>query len=164
MGRKLKIYLDTSTISYLQEEHSPDKMAATRKLWAKFEEGFFDVFLSQTTMKELGRCPEPKLSVLLGYLSKIQYKVLDIDQAVMSLAQKIVEEGVLTRTSLDDCAHIAAAAINGCDCVVSWNFRHMVRQRTIDGVRRIVAPEGYGGLEIITPWALLGKGDASYEN
>ena len=33
MGRKLKVYLDTSVISHLIQEDVPEKMADTRKLW-----------------------------------------------------------------------------------------------------------------------------------
>lgn len=32
MGRKLKVYLDTSVISHLIQEDVPEKMADTRKL------------------------------------------------------------------------------------------------------------------------------------
>jgi len=31
MGRKLKIYLDTSVISHLMQEDAPEKMADTKK-------------------------------------------------------------------------------------------------------------------------------------
>ena len=35
-NRKLKVYLDTSVVSYLQQEDAPDRMAETLKLWKKF--------------------------------------------------------------------------------------------------------------------------------
>lgn len=34
--RKLKIYLDTSVISHLQQEDVPEKMQETRELWEEF--------------------------------------------------------------------------------------------------------------------------------
>lgn len=37
MGRKLKVYLDTSVISHLMQEDVPEKMADTRKLWKCFK-------------------------------------------------------------------------------------------------------------------------------
>lgn len=37
MGRKLKVYLDTSVISHLMQEDVPDKMEDTRKLWEMLE-------------------------------------------------------------------------------------------------------------------------------
>ena len=38
--RKLKVYLDTSVVSYLQQEDVPDRMAETLKLWKKFMTGW----------------------------------------------------------------------------------------------------------------------------
>lgn len=43
MGRKLKVYLDTSVISHLMQEDVPEKMADTRKLWEMFQKGVYDV-------------------------------------------------------------------------------------------------------------------------
>jgi hypothetical protein len=37
--KKLKLYLDTSTISYLDQDDAPDNMAETRLLWDKIKAG-----------------------------------------------------------------------------------------------------------------------------
>ena len=37
MNKKLKIYLDTSVVSYLQQEDVPEKMEITNRLWELFE-------------------------------------------------------------------------------------------------------------------------------
>lgn len=37
---KLKIYLDTSVISHLQQEDVPEKMQETRELWEQFKAAF----------------------------------------------------------------------------------------------------------------------------
>ncbi len=49
MNRKLKVYLDTSVISYLEQEDVPEKMADTKRLWEMFKEGKWDVYLSAVT-------------------------------------------------------------------------------------------------------------------
>jgi len=53
--RKLRIYLDTSVISYLQAEDVPEKMASTLKLWNEIMEGKYDVIMARESivMKEL---------------------------------------------------------------------------------------------------------------
>ena len=53
------------------------------------------------------------------------------------------------------CQHIAAAVINNCDCIISWNFKHIVNIKTIRGARAITNLEGYKGIDIINPSALL---------
>ena len=65
MDRKLKVYLDTSVISYLQQEDAPERMKDTLALWAQFEVGKYDICLSQVTLDEVGECREPKRTVLL---------------------------------------------------------------------------------------------------
>ncbi len=64
MNEKLKIYLDTSVISYLAQEDLPEKMESTKNLWEKFKAEKYDLYLSTVTLQELDDCPEPKRSIL----------------------------------------------------------------------------------------------------
>jgi hypothetical protein len=45
--------------------------------------------------------------------------------------------------------------IGGCDCIISWNFKHIVNIKTIRGVRAITNLKGYKSIEILNPSALL---------
>jgi len=58
--------------------------------------------------------------------------------------------------SFDDCRHIAAALVSGCDIIASWNFKHIVNARTIRGARIISAAEGFKDIIICSPTMLLG--------
>ena len=51
--RKLKVYLDTSVISYLSQEDTPERMKDTLELWKDFANGKYDVYLSQVTLEEI---------------------------------------------------------------------------------------------------------------
>lgn len=153
--RKLKVYLDTSVVSYLSQEDAPERMKDTLKLWKDFVNGNYSIYLSQVTMDEIGKCSEPKRSLLYDYLSDIEYTKLEINAEVVELAQKIIDMGILKPKSFDDCQHIAAAVVNGCDCIISWNFKHIVNIKTIRGVRAITNLEGYKGIDIINPSVLL---------
>lgn len=153
--KKLKVYLDTSVISHLMQEDVPEKMADTLKLWDMFKEGKYDVYLSTVTLKEIQECPEPKRTKLVDYLNEIQFATLDITEDVEKVANKIIDMGILTKKSFDDCQHIGAAVINECDCIISWNFKHIVNVKTIRGVRAITNLEGYKMIEIWNPSVLL---------
>lgn len=50
MDRKVKVYLDTSVISYLQQEDAPERMKDTLALWAQFEVGKYEICLSQVSL------------------------------------------------------------------------------------------------------------------
>ncbi len=152
---KLKVYLDTSVISHLMQEDVPEKMSDTLKLWEKFRKGDYNICLSTVTLEEVSQCSEPKRSSLLSHLAQISYTLLPVNDSTLTIAQKIIDIGILTEKSFDDCQHIAAAVTSNCDCIVSWNFKHMVNIKTIRGVRAITNLVGYRSLDIITPSALL---------
>ena len=85
--------------------------------------------------------------------------MLEITEDVMVVAKKIVEMGILSQKSFDDCQHIGAAIVNECDCIISWNFKHIVNVRTIRGVRAITNLEGYRMIEIWNPSVVLESGE-----
>lgn len=153
--KKLKVYLDTSVISHLIQEDVPEKMADTRQLWEMFRNGRYDVYLSTVTLEEIDDCPEPKRGRLYDYLKQIDYTLLRVDDDVSEIATQIIEMGILTKKSYDDCQHIGVAIINECDCIVSWNFKHIVNIKTIRGVRAITNLKGHKPIEILNPSVLL---------
>ncbi len=155
MGRKLKVYLDTSVISHLMQEDVPEKMADTRKLWEMFQNGVYNVCLSTVTLREINKCSEPKRSDLLAYLSKIEYETFEVTDEALRVAHQIISMDILTKKSFDDCQHIGVAVVNECDCIISWNFKHIVNIKTIRGIRAITNLDGYKPIEIWSPSVLL---------
>ena len=153
--RKLKVYLDTSVISHLLQKDVSEKMADTRQLWEMFREEKYDVYLSTVTLEEIEDCPEPKRSQLLSCLEQINYTLVQINSNVAEIAEHIIEMGILTKKSYDDCQHIGAAIISECDCIISWNFKHIVNIKTIRGIRAITNLKGHKPIEILNPSVLL---------
>ena len=154
---KLKVYLDTSVISHLYQEDAPEKMTDTRQLWEMFREEKYDVYLSTVTLEEIEGCPEPKRSQLFDCLEQINYTLVQINSTVAEIAEHIIEMGILTKKSYDDCQHIGAAIISECDCIISWNFKHIVNIKTIRGIRAITNLKGHKPIEILNPSVLLGS-------
>lgn len=157
--RKLKVYLDTSVVSHLMQEDVAEKMADTRKLWEMFKAQQYEVYLSTVTLEEVSECPEPKRSQLREYLEQINYTIIEINDEIESVAQKIIEMGILTKKSFDDCQHIAAAVVEECNCIISWNFKHIVNIKTIRGIRAVTNLKGRKPIEILNPSVLLESGE-----
>ena len=153
--RKLKVYLDTSVISYLDQDDAPERMQETQALWKRFEQGEFEVYLSQVTLDEIERCPESKKNILYDYLGRITFTTLEVDEESTRLTRMIVGLSILKQKHVADCQHIAIAVANGCDLLLSLNFKHMVNVKTIRGVRAVTNLEGYKGIDIVIPSALL---------
>ena len=151
MQRKQRIYLDTSVISYLDQQDAPERMAETHRFWELVKNGEYSVFISSVVDDEISRCYEEKRKTLNTYLSEIEYDKVEIDEKAINIAEKFVVLGILKETCLDDCKHIAAAIIGECDIIVSWNFKHIVNINTARGVKIITAMEGYDDVLIYTP-------------
>lgn len=153
--KKLKIYLDTSVISHLDALDVPEKMLHSKQLWKRFVNGDFVAVVSDITLDEINRCNPEKLGVLLGFLEQIEYTVMNVTDETIALAEKIADLGVLKQKSFDDCTHIAAAIVNDCDIIASWNFKHIVNYKTIQGVKIITTAEGYKDVMIYSPTIIV---------
>lgn len=117
--RKLKIYLDTSVISYLDQEDALEKMEQTRKVWEILQTEKYEVIISDLVLAEINECKEPKKSILKEYLAQINYKRVDITEETEEIANEIIDNGILNSKSFDDCLHIASAILNDCNIIVS---------------------------------------------
>lgn len=149
--RKLKIYLDTSVISHLYQLDAPEKMNETIALWEQIKQGKYDVYLSQVTLDEVYQCNEEKLEILRNHMADIDFTLLDIDTEDKNIALKFIENGILTNKSLSDCYHIASAMKNGCDVIISWNFKHICNIKTIKGVKIVSGITNYPEVAIYSP-------------
>jgi predicted nucleic acid-binding protein len=159
MTKKVKIYLDTSVISCLQAPETPERMADTLRLWNDLEAGIYDVVISDITIDEINDCSEPKRSFMLNELKKIPLIVVESEKKVEKLSQEFIRLGILKEKSIDDCRHIATALLEKCDIIVSWNFKHIVNDKTIEGVKIICKTEGFDSIKIYCPSILTGGND-----
>jgi len=157
--KKLKIYLDTTVISYLDQQDAPERMAETHLLLDKIKAGDFEVVISDVVVREINDCLEAKRNILLGFLKQIKYDTVIVDEKTLRIAERFVDLNILKQTSFDDCRHIAAAITSDCDVIVSWNFKHIVNHKTIAGVKAVTALEGYDDILIYTPAILIGGVD-----
>ena len=152
--------MDTSIIGYLYQETQPEKMAETQALWKKIKNGDYDVIISNLLLEELSNNPNEEIkNILLGFLAEIDYEIVSVTSEIERLAVLIISQGILTKKSYEDCLHIATALVNDCNLLVSWNFKHLVNIKTINGVRAISNLEGYRSIDIVPPTLLIQEGD-----
>ncbi len=65
---RIKIYLDTSVISYLDQRDAPEQMNETREVWEIFKKGRYEIFISDVVVYEINKCGVEKRKTLLDYL------------------------------------------------------------------------------------------------
>lgn len=158
MVKRLKVYLDTSVISHLLAEDTPQKMAETRKLWLELVAGKYEAVLSNVTIAELTKCKEPIRTRLFEELDRISYTLVEETEESLSLTDSYMQFGVLREKSRDDCRHIAVASMESCQYIVSWNFKHFVNIKTIIKVQAVNKLLGYPEVTILPPSMLI-EGD-----
>jgi len=154
--KKLKLYLDTSVISHLYAPDMPEKMAETLIFWKEIKAEKYNIVISDIAFEELGRCSEPKKSLLSDYISEINFENPTETNESGYLLTAYLQYEVLSAKNRDDLRHIALATVFGCDIIVSWNFRHFVNIKTISRVQAINQLQGYPEIKILPPSMIIG--------
>ena len=152
-----RIYIETTVASYFTARPSRDVMVAghqeaTRELWPKFG-STYDAYVSALVYEEAGRGDPVQARMRLAALKP--FRMLDVDEEAKTLAEKLVAGRGIPAEYPEDALHIAIAAVNGMDVIVTWNFAHMNNPFTRVKVRTIVEKEGYLCPEICSPEELL---------
>ena len=153
--RKLKLYLDTSTISHLFADDTPDKMDDTNRLWDDFVNRKYEIYISPIVRDEIEKCNEPKRNQMFEKLGQIEFKILERTDEITRLATEYIKGGVLKEKSFADCLHVAFAVVHNCDIIVSWNFKHLANFKTISKVKVVNAINHYREISIMPPSMLL---------
>jgi hypothetical protein len=123
---RLRVYVDTTVVSAAEDVRAPDRQQRTLEFFARVDE--FELMSSELLRTELLQTPdEVRRQMLLKRLTDI--KIVNIDDAMQTLADQYVEASIIPIAYHDDAVHIAAAVLSGVDVLVSWNFRHLVNRR-----------------------------------
>lgn len=156
MINKIRIYLDTSIISYLDQQDMLDRMKETQKVWEILKSPKYQVVISDLVLSEISDSNAEKRAVLMSYLDEINYEEYEVNSDTEELAKNIIEEGILRPKSIDDATHIASAILSNCNIILSWNFKHLVNYKTINGVRQICFQKNLNKIvDICSPYVLL---------
>ena len=76
---------------------------------------------------------------------------------MIQLAEKYMEQKIVSENYYSDALHIAVATVIGVDVLVSWNFKHIVNLDKIKLFNSVNLREGYNILEIRTPREVIGS-------
>jgi len=148
----MKIYLDTSVISALFDSRNPDRKNLTEEFFSKIN--LYEPYISELTIAEIEKTLDQKLKQKMRKVIS-DFSILKIDEAVEDLANEYVKYGAVPLSYPEDAYHIAIAVLNEMDCLLSWNFRHIVRRKTKDIVRMVNSLKNLSYIEILTPAELL---------
>ena len=150
-SKRLTLYVDTSVIGgYFDIEFEKE----TRILFDNIESQKYDIMYSSVTEDELLNAPE-QVKNLLQSIPSLLIKRVNLTEEAVKLADTYISEGVVGKTSRDDCFHIALATINKADILVSWNFKHIVNIFRIRGYNAVNLKLGYSQIDIRSPKEII---------
>jgi predicted nucleic acid-binding protein len=150
------IYLETTIFNFPFADDAPQYRADTLRLFAEIKAGKFRSFTSEYVLDELEDTQnEEKLKEMKSLISDNAVEVLPGNDEIIRLAGQYIAAGVIPEKYSTDAIHIAAATVAGLDYIVSLNFRHIVKHKTIISTEIINASEGYKRVFIHTPAEVL---------
>lgn len=152
-----KVYIETSIFSYLTARPSNDlRVAANQNVtieWWETRRKDFNLFISEFVATEvsLGDVEvAQKRQKAIGGLPK-----LVVNEAVRELAQKLVSEGPIPDKAEMDAYHIAVAAVNGMEYLLTWNCTHIANAILRPRIEEICREQGFEPPIICTPQELM---------
>ena len=137
----MKFYVDTSVCGGHEDEEFEQW---TVPFFEQAREGRFTIVL------ELVTAPL-RVRQLTESIPHNCLELVSLTEEQDILAQRYIQEGILTPKFESDAHHIAISTVLKVDSLVSWNFKHMVNFFRIKQYNSINLKFGYTTIDIRTP-------------
>ncbi len=145
---KRKVYIESSVISYLSSKPSRDIVMASRQAitrnWWDNERSLYDVYVSVLVEREIAQGDSEAAEKRLQTIADIEN--IPITEQAVAISKYLIDCNAVPRGSEEDALHIAIAAANGMDFLLTWNFRHIN-----NAVRRMQIVKAIGRFSIFCP-------------
>jgi hypothetical protein len=121
------------------------------KLFGHMATGNYEVYSSIYVTEELERANSDKRNFMLDVFSKYDITILRSNAAVNELADTYISEGIIPLKVRSDALHIAIATVYGLDIIISQNFEHIVKHKTIRMTGSVNERKSYQPITIYSP-------------
>ncbi|MGA2260727.1 MAG: type II toxin-antitoxin system VapC family toxin [Acidobacteriota bacterium] len=156
---KPRVYLETTIVSYQTSRPSRDLVVAAHQQvtqeWWNRRITDFSLYVSELVLEEAAKGDPGAARRRLDLLKSVG--VLAIDEEALALAQTIVNSGCMPETAGADALHVAIAAVNGMDYLLTWNCTHINNAEILTKLERACSNSGYRCPVVCTPEQLLGE-------
>ena len=154
---KTRVYVETSIVSYLTSRPHRDVIIVAHqeltRQWWQGSAGNFELVVSELVLEESQRGDADAAAARLKALACLP--VLVISDVAVALAEQIVTAGLVPREAAADALHIALAAVNGIDYLLTWNCKHLANAAHRSRIEDLVEEAGYACPVICTPEELM---------
>ena len=155
---KARVYLETSVVSYLASRPSHDLIVAAHQAlsleWWDARRHDFEIVASVYVLEERAQGDADAATRRLALIEGVAIVPVSVDTE--ALAAAFLTGGALPREARLDALHIACAALNGVDYLLTWNCKRIANFERLPAVERICSENGYEPPRICTPAELMG--------
>lgn len=156
MRQKSKAYLETTIASYATARLSRILIIAAQQqytqAWLERFPDRYDGYVSDLVVDEAS---EGDVEAATRRLEKIKgLALLPVDQEARDLAGALLRVGCIPTNAAADAMHVAVAAVNGMDYLVTWNCTHINNATMRERIAACCASLGYRCPVICTPQEL----------
>jgi len=153
---KKRLYIETSVWNQLEHGDRPDWHDSACKFKATLVQGHYEAYISDVVIEELSMTTDNKLrEKLMGHIKAVEPFILEFDDEAKELTKKYMAADFIVSSApkvYNDSSHVAIATVYGISHIVSYNFRHLVKDRRIDGFNGVNMLSGYEhAIDITTP-------------
>ena len=153
------VYLESSVISYLTSRPSRDLViaghqASTNEWWSEAKAGY-ELFISQLVIEEISAGDKSAAEARLEVIASIP--ILETKEEAEELADLLLSSKAVPANSARDALHIAIAATQGIDYLLTWNFKHINNASTRALVISTVSNFGLLCPVLCSPEELIGE-------
>lgn len=157
------VYVETTVIGHLASRTHRDpgvavRQTATQDWWINHAVRY-QIYISQLVLDECGSGDPTAAAERLNYIQALD--LLAISAEVDALADALIAGNALPATEPRDAFHIAIAAVNGIQYLLTWNFRHIANASQRGRIEQICRDAGFEPPIICTPDELMGADDGS---
>ena len=152
------VYIESSVISYLVSRPSRDVVIAGRQAishdWWENHRQRFELRVSALVEEEISRGDSLAAQRRLALIEDIPS--LAISDEAPELADLLLTQGAVPKGSEEDALHVAIAAAQGVDYLLTWNFKHINNAEMKSTIAKIVESCGLMCPQICSPEELGG--------
>jgi hypothetical protein len=150
---KPTVYVETTVIGHLVGRILADPVVAgrqtvTRNWWPSVTRDY-RVFVSRLVADECAAGDPEVAAQRLAVLDSLEF--LAASALADELAGQLILDGPIPESEPRDAAHIALAAVNGIEYLVTWNCRHIANATTRPAIESVCRKAGYEPPIICTP-------------
>ncbi|MCL1806840.1 MAG: hypothetical protein FWG31_03970 [Oscillospiraceae bacterium] len=153
--RVQKIYLETTVFNFCFADDAPDKKLDTLRLFEEIAQGKYEPYTSAVVIREIEQDATSKRDKMLDLVEHFNIAVLPADEETRRLAAIYVAEKIIPEKYAADALHIASTTINDLDFIVSYNFQHIVKMKTITMTESVNLRERYRRIGIYSPTEVI---------